>query len=80
MSKIQVGDKVYQKKRGWSGLPMLVLEINKVNTPNGEIEQALCRGTDGWSVTGLYNNKHKCYVERYAVKNLTHEYNSAVKP
>ena len=62
--KIKVNDVVYQKKRGWSGVPMRVLELDDT--------VALCKGALGWTVAGLFSGKHKAYVERYAIKNLTH--------
>lgn len=75
----KVGDIVYQKKRGWSGVPMEILSFNDVSTPSGVITQALCRGANGWAVDGLYSVEHGAYVRRFAVKNLTRIPNSAVK-
>jgi len=76
---IKVGDIVYQKKRGWSGVPMRVLELNVVDTPHGQVAQALCRGARGWgAVDGLHSEKYGVRVARYAVTNLTHVANSAL--
>jgi hypothetical protein len=76
---LKTGDIVYQKKRGWSGVPMRILELNQVNTPNGEITQALCRGAKGFGVSGLYSERYRAYVRRFAISNLTKEPNSAFR-
>ncbi len=73
--QIKVGDIVYQRKSGWSGVPMKVLELMTVDTPNGSVAQALCRGARGWGVAGLFSLEHKAYVERFALNNLTHTSN-----
>ena len=66
--KIEVDDTVYRKKRGWSGLPMKVLEVDD--------KVALCKGTSGWTVNGLFSEKYKTYVQRHALTKLTHVPNS----
>lgn len=68
---IEVGDIVYQKKRGWSGVPMQVLELNEIPGKHGMFTQALCKGAQGWDVDGLYSEKYRVRVERFAVANLT---------
>ena len=72
---IEVGDIVYEKKSGWSGVPMEVLELNIVDTPHGFISQALCIGAKGWGLNGLYSEKYDARVKRLAVANLTHRLN-----
>ena len=71
MKPIKVGNIVYHKKLGWSGVPMEVLERDS-NT-------ALCKGAKGWNVNGLYSTKYGVYVKRFAINNLTHEPNSMVR-
>lgn len=75
MYAIKIGDTVYQKKRGWSGVPMEVLEFREVDTPNGKVAQALC--TD---INGLIRSKNDLRrVSWFAVANLTIIPNSALK-
>ncbi len=76
--EIKVGDIVYQKRRGWSGVPMEVLELETVIAPFGLVPQALCKGVRGWGVNGLYSWFYKTEVARFAVANLTHTPNSAM--
>ncbi len=76
--QFKVGDIVYQKRIGHSGVPMEVLELVVVDTPNGPVPQAVCKGTRRWGVNGLYSREHKAEVARFAIAYLTHTPNSAV--
>ncbi len=70
IEEIKVGDIVYQKKIGWSGLPMEVLSFGKLT--------ALCKGAQGWTLNGLWSLEHAARVKRLARRNLTHTRNSAM--
>jgi hypothetical protein len=70
--EIEVGDVVYHMRKGHSGVPMRVLELTTVETPRGTVEQAICRGAQGWSLNGLISKKHRARVDRYALARLTH--------
>ncbi len=76
--QIKIGDIVYQKKRGWSGVPMEVVELIQVTSRHGMVTQALCKGAQGWSVNGLYSSKYGIRVEHYSLEYLTHTPNSAI--
>ena len=68
---IETGDVVYQRKKGWSGVCMQVLEIVEVSGELGIVAQALCKGVRGWDVNGLYSTKYGVRVAVFAVANLT---------
>lgn len=63
---IVIGNIVYHKRKGWSGVPMRVLELNEVMSPTGPVTQAVCT-----NINGLYSDRHKVRVKTYAVDNLT---------
>ena len=67
---IKIGDVVYQKKRGWSGVPMRVVAINGTTI--------FCKGAKGWGLNGLYSIKYQARVNHYQTANLAHEPNSAL--
>ena len=69
--EIKVGDTVYENRRGWSSVPVVVLEHRTAKNANGTlIDQAVCKvGV----YAGVYSNKHDCYVCAFYVGNLTHE-------
>lgn len=66
IESIRLGDIVYQKKSGWSGYPMKVLELKEVSGKHGVVAQAVCTNSNG-----LFSEKHGTRVETYAVANLT---------
>ena len=76
--EIKVGDIVYQMKRGWSGVPMEVVELIQITSPSGTVTQALCKGAQEWGVAGLYSAKYGTHVKHYTLDYLTHTPNSAV--
>ncbi len=64
-NEIKVGDIVYQKKKGWSGVPMKVVALTR--------ETAYCKGAKGWGLNGLFSIKYRARVNRYHISQLTHE-------
>ena len=66
--KIKIGDRVYQKRIGHSGIPMRVYGLRQTKTPNGLVEQAFC---SNWN--GLLSEKYKVRGDWFAVNNLTHD-------
>ena len=66
-NEIKVGDIVYQKKKGWSGVPMRVVALAG--------ESAFCKGAKGWGVNGLFSIKYRARVNHYHISQLTHKPN-----
>jgi hypothetical protein len=70
---IEIGDTVYENRRGWSGVPMRVLEFRRVRAANGGmLNWAVCKVGQ---FAGSFSNKHNCYVCSFNVDDLTHEPN-----
>ncbi len=67
--QIKVGDIVYQRKLGWSGVPMEVVELTSLT--------AVCKGAYGWGLNGLLSSKHRARINEYLLTILTHVPNSA---
>ena len=69
---IKVGDIVYRKKSGWSGVPMEVVQVRDLEWNGKVIPQACCKGAMGWIAVGTRPGD----TEWFAVASLTHEANS----
>lgn len=81
--EFHVGDTVYLNKRGFSGWPMEIVAIVTKNTTNGPVEQATCKGKGQYAFsthTGFWSVAFECYVNTYALRDLTHKENGAIWP
>lgn len=76
-SFIRTGSIVYEKKKGWSGVPLKVVGIEQgVKDEHGAMRvYVVCTGAEGWSVNGLYSEKYGERVKRLSTGFLTSEEN-----
>ena len=90
---IEVGDIVYQTKRGWSSMPMVVLDITDVKAnqaPYGKAYRYMVCEYQGWAKPnkysykgsaghpGTWSDKWQAYIDRYTEKDLSLEQGNAV--
>ncbi len=62
MKEIEIGDIVYNNRRGESGIALRVAKLRNLQWHGKTIPQAYCRGAEGWGFK----------PEWYAVSNLAH--------
>lgn len=72
---IHVGETVYEKRRGWSGVPLEIVDFEDRTT----YAVAIVKGANGWNVKGSISKKYgDARIRRISLRKLTREYNSMV--